>query len=202
MHPIHDRILCIEGEKYCQECYNKKMDIIRQTDNEAKKVIPQNQKLTETFICSKCKRELAIKYLHTVDVCADCFVPPESSKCFEGASRLGRPDRFGDTCKIVLPKTLFQYSDQSYDAPGDSVYRCWEDVVLCKDGKLILERNSITYSAHSIGHNTGRDTTSKPISFDQLQKMIMLSSDKRAEKYVGMNEQNWQEYVKEKKTDS
>ena len=106
----------------------------------------------------------------------------------------------GEEYKLNLPKTLFRWSDDSSDRPGDNVYQHWEDVVLCEDGRLIIEENSITYSAHSIGHNTGRDTTTKPLSFDQLPKMIALAEDKNAQKYLGMNEQNWPKYVRVRKT--
>lgn len=106
----------------------------------------------------------------------------------------------GEEYKLNLPKTLFRWSDNSSDRPGDNVYQHWEDVILDKDGRLIIEENSITYSAHSIGHNTGRDTTTKPLSFDQLPKMIALAEDKNAQKYLGMNEQNWPKYVRVRKT--
>lgn len=105
----------------------------------------------------------------------------------------------GEEYKLTLPKTLFRWSDDSSDRPGDNVYQHWEDVILDKDGRLIIEENSITYSAHSIGHNTGRDTTTKPLSFDQLPKMIALAEDKNAQKYLGMNEQNWPKYVRVRK---
>ena len=66
-------------------------------------------------------------------------------------------------------------------------------------GLLCIEENSITYSAHSIGHNTGRSTTHKVILFEQLTELITRSDDPAATKYSGMNQTNWRDYIKEPK---
>ncbi len=101
--------------------------------------------------------------------------------------------------EIILPKTLFQLYDRSTVSPGDNVHQTWADVVMKEGGRLCIEENSITYSAHSIGHNTGRLTIPKAISFEQLPELIKQSGDSAAAKYLGMNEQNWRDYIKEPK---
>ncbi len=101
--------------------------------------------------------------------------------------------------EIILPKKLFQLYDRSTEWPGDNVHRTWADVLMKEGGRLCIEENSITYSAHSIGHNTGKFTIHKAISFEQLPELIKQSGNSAAAKYLGMNKQNWRDYIKEPK---
>ena len=101
------------------------------------------------------------------------------------------------TQSVVFPKTLFKLYDESRDFPNDLVSHRWADVIIDKRGCLCIEKNSIVYSAHSIGHNTGRCTEHKAVSFEELPALIAKSCDPAAANYSGMNQKNWKKYIKE-----
>ncbi len=103
---------------------------------------------------------------------------------------------------LPLPKTLFRLYNRYIDLPGDNVNQYWADVIIDKNHFLYIEESSITYSAHNIGHNTGKTTTKKMVSFRQLPKLIAESNDPDAAKYVGMNRMNWKRYIKESKKEN
>ena len=147
--------------------------------------------------CARCKKEILedeAQWIGNHRFCKNCANPPKAAANPSSIICSGDSDY-----EIILPKTLFKLYDTSTDLPGDNVYQCWADVMIDERGLLCIEENSITYSAHSIGHNTGRRTIHKVISFEQLTELIPRSDDPAATKYSGMNQANWRDYIKEPK---
>lgn len=97
--------------------------------------------------------------------------------------------------ELLLPKKLFvSYRSDEMDE-GDNVHNWTETVIMKTAGKLVKETSTITYSAHNIAHNTGTTKWEKDISFADLDELIKKSKDPEAEKYKGMNAENWKSYV-------
>lgn len=157
----------------------------------------QGKQNNHKICCARCKREIRedeAQWIGNHRFCKNCAQSPKAAANPSSIICSGNSDY-----EIILPKTLFKLYDTSTDLPGDNVYRRWADVIIDKHGLLCIEENSITYSAHSIGHNTGRSTTHKAISFEQLPGLIARSDDRAASKYSGMNQTNWRDYIKEPK---
>ena len=88
------------------------------------------------------------------------------------------------------PIVLFERTWSMLDERSDSVDSSTTKILMKSPGKLIKEDNYITYSAHSIRHNTGLHKTEEEISFEELQKIIPSINN-----YYGMNETNWKDYI-------
>lgn len=201
---LEDETQWIGNNGFCQKCAQSPSHTIFSNSSahqQAEQSRDKNDKIniaaeSKTFICSECGKTLAIKYAHKNNICASCANKKSTQKAHSSnsynISNYGNPDY-----EVILPKTLFKLYDISSNLPGDNVSRRWADVIIDKCGCLCIEKNSITYSAHSIGHNTGRSTTYEIISFEKLPALIAESCDSAAAKYSGMNQTNWKEYIKE-----
>lgn len=157
----------------------------------------QGKQNSHKICCARCKKvilEDEAQWIGYHRFCKNCANPPKAASNPSSIICSGDSDY-----EIILPKTLFKLYDTSTVLPGDNVYQRWADVMIDECGLLCIEENSITYSAHSIGHNTGRSTTHKVISFEQLTELITRSDDPAATKYSGMNQANWRDYIKEPK---
>lgn len=95
---------------------------------------------------------------------------------------------------IILPKTLFVYSDENICDERDDVHNTRKEVIFQEDNTLALKITFITYNAHNIAHNTGAHSFYHPIRFEELTTFIDSSEDEKAEKYRNMNESNWRSY--------
>lgn len=169
---------------------------------------PTEKKLPKK--CSECFCPINgyVRSLDDKKYCQECYNRKMTIIQQTGGRSPEKHDFYNSSCvtnqedseyEIILPKTLFKLYDISTDLPGDNVSQSWANVIIDKCERLCIEKNSITYSAHSIGHNTGRCTTYEPISFEQLENIIKQSDDSTATKYSGMSQINWKEYIKEKK---
>lgn len=155
----------------------------------------------KTFVCSNCGKTLAIKYVHKNNLCVNCAETKSNiTNINQSQDSTNNINCENSEHKAPSHKTLFELYSTSKDLPGDNVYRSWANVIISESGILTIEENSITFSAHSLGHNTGRFTTHKQVSFEELPNLIAQSNDSKARKYVGMNQLNWREYIKEPQT--
>ena len=55
----------------------------------------------------------------------------------------------------------------------------------------------ITYSTHSIGHNSGLAKFESHVSFEELPRLISNSKDPKASSYIGMTKDNWRSFVED-----
>lgn len=97
--------------------------------------------------------------------------------------------------EILLPKKLFVSAKQEHTDDDQNVHSRVETVMMKTPGKLVKETSLITYSAHSIVHNTGAVHCTADISFGDLEALIRLSEDPNAAKYSGMTAENWKSYI-------
>lgn len=95
---------------------------------------------------------------------------------------------------VTLPMEMFcAYSDSVCDE-NDNVHSTTVVVKMQSERHLIAETKRITYSAHNVGHCTTPFITEKDLTFNELSSLIANSNDPNATKYIGMTEDNWQQY--------
>ena len=100
----------------------------------------------------------------------------------------------------TFPCDLFCVEKSSVCDEHDNIHSVMVTIKMQDEGHLVAEEKSITYSAHNVAHCTTPSIMTSDISFDELPDLIALSKDKKAEKYIGMNRENWKRYFKQSKT--
>ena len=142
----------------------------------------------ETFSCPQCGITKNVGERYDGATCYNCAC---------GRILQGKVDFFpyDEHNEILLPVSLFTYKTSQVDEYGGYRYTCFtDDVVMVEPGKLCARNTAVSGGG-------GKMSLYLSLPFEDLPKLIRYASlsspNPVAERYVGMTEENWQDYVKE-----